>query len=90
MNHRGLFESKYEFLVYYFNNIMDICFDELNWKPQERAKEMKPLIAIYKKSFRLYNYSDVQIWKSIKRGYCKDWDKIMYDNYNNTMYGEPV
>jgi hypothetical protein len=68
------FRSSRAFIIYFFQDIMDICYynDKI-----ERVSEMRRLISVYKKSFQLDNYSNVSIWRRIKKLYNKDWDYFL-------------
>jgi hypothetical protein len=53
---------------------MDVGF----YEGKERIIDMRRLIGIYRESFQLHNYSDVAIWKRIKKIYNRDWDDLLY------------
>lgn len=83
------FSSSRQFLIFYFQDIMDVCYGEFwNEKSAERVKEMKGLIEQYRTSFRLQRYSNVQIWKRIKKLYDKDWDDLLFEHLNKQSPGE--
>ncbi len=60
---------------------MDICCSDCDWTLKTRVKEMRALISEYRQIFRLYCYSDIVIWKRIKKLYNKNWDIVCYDSY---------
>ena len=77
------------FYFFWFNNIMEIQYDEISWRPKERVKYMREIINDYRRLFLNHNYSDVHIWKIILRKYKKHWDYLMYDSheYEKIKYG---
>lgn len=58
---------------------MELGNDDLGWTVAGRVKEMRKLIEIYRRDFRLQAYSDVQIWKRIKKLYNRDWDMLHWE-----------
>lgn len=82
---KGRFTS-YELILKYFWRIMEIKWDELDWKPQERVKEMRKIIHHYKNTFQLQAYTDTHIWKIILHKYNMWWDSLHYDYLNLSQY----
>lgn len=74
-------KSSYDFLLWYFNDLMMI-FDE-SFEYQCRGKELLDICNHYKTKFRLHGHTNVQIFKIIKSKYFKEFDQLLYDDFNH-------
>lgn len=69
----------YHFVLDYFQLIMDIDFEELNWHVIGRRRAIIEMVQQYKKQFGLQAYSNRQIWEIIKRKHDMWFDCLLDD-----------
>jgi hypothetical protein len=69
----------FDFCYKYFQTIMDLEFQDLNWDKRERVSYIRHLCDEYREAFHLdkYYYSNVKVWKIIKAKHTKYFDELL-------------